>query len=70
MNNEIIRRINARYDLRIDDEHISAVLNNEETILPAEVKAEICTAAKRHAGIILNQHYAALTCIMLSVIYS
>ena len=55
MNNEIIRRINARYDLHIDDEHISAVLNNEETILPAEVKAEICAATKRHADIILNQ---------------
>ena len=40
MNNEIIRKINARYDLRIDDEHISAVLNNEETILPAEVKVQ------------------------------
>ena len=43
------------YDLRIDDEHISAVLNSEETILPAEVKAEICAATKRHADIILNQ---------------
>lgn len=45
MNNEIIRKINARYDLRIDDEHISAVLNSEETILPAEVKAEILLKA-------------------------
>ena len=55
MYNEIIRKINARYDLRIDDEHISAVLTGRNTILSSEVKSEICAATSSHANSILNQ---------------
>jgi plasmid segregation protein ParM len=55
MYNEIIRKINARYDLRIDDEHISAVLTGKNTILSSEVKSEICAATSSHANNILNQ---------------
>lgn len=55
MHNEIIRKVNALHDMRIEDEHISAVLRGEETILPEDVKATICRATKMHANNILNQ---------------
>lgn len=41
--------------MRIEDEHISAVLQGRETILPEEVKNTICGATKLHAQDILNQ---------------
>lgn len=55
MNNEIIRKVGAVHDMRIEDEHISAVLQGRETILPEEVKNTICGATKIHAQDILNQ---------------
>ena len=55
MNNEIIRKVNALHDLLIDDEHISAVLKGEDTILPATVKETITVATEQHANGILNQ---------------
>lgn len=55
MNNEIIRKVGAVHDMRIEDEHISAVLQGRETILPEEVKNTICGATKLHAQDILNQ---------------
>jgi len=51
MNNEIIRKVGALYDLHIEDEHISGVL----TILLEEVKETVRTAAQTHARDILNQ---------------
>ncbi len=55
MNNEIIRKVNSLHDLLIDDEHISAVLQGEDTILSPEVKATILSATELHANSILNQ---------------
>lgn len=55
MNNEIIRKVGALHDMRIEDEHISAVLQGEETILPQDVKETIRSATKLHAQDILNQ---------------
>lgn len=55
MNNEIIRKVGALHDMRIEDEHISAVLSGEETILPEVVKETIRSATKLHAQDILNQ---------------
>ena len=55
MNNEIIRKVNVLHDMRIEDEHISDVLSERETILPDEVKVTICEATKLHADDILNQ---------------
>ena len=55
MNNEIIRKINTLHDLHIDDEHISAVLLGEDTILPMDAQDTIRSATKVHAGNILNQ---------------
>ena len=55
MNNEIIRKVNSLHDLLIDDEHISAVLSGQETILPPEVQKAITSATHLHANSILNQ---------------
>lgn len=55
MNNEIIRKVGALHDMRIEDEHISAVLSGKETILPEDVKETIRGATKLHAQDILNQ---------------
>lgn len=55
MNNEIIRKVGALHDMRIEDEHISAVLSGKETILPEDVKETIQGATKLHAQDILNQ---------------
>ncbi|NBJ90185.1 ParM/StbA family protein [Acutalibacter sp. 1XD8-36] len=55
MNNEVIRKVSAQYDMLIDDEHISAVLQGKEVYLPEEVKAEIFNAAQLHANDILSQ---------------
>ena len=55
MNNEIIRKVNTLHDMRIEDEHISAVLSGKETILPQDVKDTILSATKMHAKDILDQ---------------
>ena len=55
MNNEIIRKVNSLHDMRIEDEHISDVLTDKETILPEDVKKTILAATKIHANDILNQ---------------
>ena len=55
MNNDIIRRVGALHDMQIEDEHISAVLQGKETILPADVKETIRSAAGQHAKDILDQ---------------
>ena len=55
MNNDIIRRVGALHDMRIEDEHISAVLSGKETILPEEVKKTILEAGQHHAKDILDK---------------
>ena len=55
MNNEIIRKVGALHDMRIEDEHISDVLCGNETILPEDVKETIRSATELHANDILNQ---------------
>lgn len=55
MNNDIIGRISALYDMKLEDEHISAVLMGRETILPEEVRRAIRDAARLHAGDILDK---------------
>ncbi len=55
MNNEIVRKVGALHDMRIEDEHISAVLSGQDTILPQDVKDTICNETQRHAKDILNQ---------------
>lgn len=55
MNNDIIRRVNALHDMRIEDKHISAVLAGKETILPEAVKKTIRESAGHHAKDILDK---------------
>lgn len=55
MNNEIVRKIGALHDMRIEDEHINAVLSGKESILPEDVKDTICNETQRHAKDILDQ---------------
>lgn len=55
MNNEIVRKVGALHDMRIEDEHISAVLGGKEIILPEEIKVTIREEAKLHAKEILDQ---------------
>lgn len=55
MNNEIVRKVGALHDMRIEDEHIRAVLNGEETILPIEVQDTIRDETHKHAKAILDQ---------------
>lgn len=55
MNNNIIGKISAQHDMKIEDEHISAVLSGRETILPEDVKRTIRDAAQMHAKGILDQ---------------
>lgn len=55
MNNEIIRKVNTLHDMLIDDEHISAVLMGQDTILPEDVRKTITDATCMHAKVILDQ---------------
>lgn len=55
MNNRLIGKVNASYDMMIDDTHILAVLNQEETILLKEVQETIRQAAEQHARDILDK---------------
>ena len=55
MNNDIIRRVGALHDMRIEDEHISAILSGKETILPEDVKKTIRESAGHHAKDILDK---------------
>ena len=55
MNNDIIGKISAQHDMKIEDEHISAVLQGQETILPEDVKRTIQEAAQLHAKDILDK---------------
>lgn len=55
MNNEIVRKVGALHDMRIEDEHINAVLGRQETILPDDVKSTILSATELHAKDILDQ---------------
>lgn len=55
MNNEIVRKVGALHDMRIEDEHISAVLSGKDTILPDDVKHTITGTTKLHAKDILDK---------------
>ena len=55
MNNDIIRKVGALHDMRIEDEHINAVLTDQDTILPDDIKKTIINATQRHAKDIIDQ---------------
>ena len=55
MNNEIIRKVSALHDMKIEDDHISAVLRGEKTILPIDVVETIRQATQMHTKDTLNK---------------
>lgn len=55
MNNTIKGRVNAAYDMQIEEDHIYDVLTGNITILPDEVVEAIKKEATKHAAMILNE---------------
>jgi len=55
MYNPIIGKVSAMHDMRIDDGHINAVLQNKRTSLPMNVQNSIREAVKGHANELVNQ---------------
>jgi plasmid segregation protein ParM len=55
MNNDIIGKVGALHDMRIEDDHIAAVIQGRETILPPDAAQTIREAAGRHADMILDK---------------
>ena len=55
MYNPIIGQVSAKHDMRIDDGHINAVLQNKRTSLPMDVQNSIREAVRAHANNLLNQ---------------
>jgi len=55
MHNDLIGKVNSLHDMTIEDEHISAVLQGQHTILPDEVKQTIMSASQLHAENILDK---------------
>lgn len=54
MNNTIKGRVNATYDMQIEEDHIYDVLSGRKTILPEEVKNMIKSETQKHTDTILN----------------
>lgn len=55
MNNDIIGKVGALHDMKIEDDHISAILQGQETILPENVTETIRNATQHHANNILDK---------------
>lgn len=55
MHNDIIGKISALYDMKIEDDHIVSVITGENTILPGEVAETIRISVRQHANNILDK---------------
>jgi len=55
MYNPIIAKVGTMHDMRIDDGHINAILQNERTSLPQNVQDSIRDAVKAYANELINQ---------------
>ena len=55
MNNEIIGRVGSLHDIKVEDDHINAVIQGRDTILPESVIKTIWDSTKCHADTILNK---------------
>ena len=55
MSNDIVGKVSALHDMRLEDYHISAVLSGKETILPEDVKKLIRETAAQYATDILDK---------------
>ena len=54
MNNDIIGKISAQHDMRIEDEHICAVLQGQETILPEDKLRELQVDLRTNPAIFIG----------------
>ena len=55
MSNDIIGRVSALYDMKIEDDHIADVIQGRATILPQEVREMIFTTVRSYAYGILDK---------------
>jgi plasmid segregation protein ParM len=55
MNNGVIGKVGALHDIRIEDDHILAVIRGQETILPDVAVRTILESAESHAHMILDK---------------
>ena len=55
MSNDIIGRVSALYDMKIEDDHIVDVIQGHPTILPQEVREMIFTTVRNYAYGILDK---------------
>jgi len=55
LNNAVIGKVSALHDISVEDSHISAVLQEHETVLHPDVKKTIDNTAKTHTEDILNK---------------
>ena len=55
MSNDIIGKVGALHSMRIEDDHIAAVIQDRETILPESIIQIIKESAKRYAERILDK---------------
>lgn len=55
MSNDIISRVSAMYDMKIEDDHIADIIQGRPTILPDEVRELIFTKVRSYACDILDK---------------
>jgi plasmid segregation protein ParM len=55
MNNDIIGKVGALHDMKVEDDHISSVIQGQETILPDGVIKTIRESAAKHSDMILDK---------------
>ena len=55
MNNAIIGKINARYDIKIEDDHIAEILQGKNTLLPDHAAIAVYEMAKAYANDIIDK---------------
>lgn len=55
MSNDIIGRVSALHDIKIEDDHIVDVIQGRPTVLPDDVKETIFTTVQSYAAGILNK---------------
>jgi plasmid segregation protein ParM len=55
MNNDIIGKVGALNDMKIEEDHITAVIQGQETILPDDVIKTIRECAARHSDMVLDK---------------
>lgn len=55
MSNDIIGRVNAMYDMKIEDDHIVDIIQGRSTTLSAEVQEVVFATVRSYANGILDK---------------